>query len=179
MKRENLRKVAEELIWYGGKDEDGRWPIFICVDFDYTITKKGSWRTGIFIENPHCFETLRKWAEKYNCKYCLDTMRGARGAEGPIEFCRENGIEFAGIGINPYQHFGEGMTTKCWGVYIIDDRNPTCLVWPEDGDRPYVDWYKIDEVMTPILEELSALLPEMEEEVLYEKAMVESASTRK
>lgn len=52
IKKENLAKIAEELIWYGGKSPDGRWEIFICVDFDYTLTCKGSWTTGKFVENP-------------------------------------------------------------------------------------------------------------------------------
>ena len=168
---QNLRKIAEELIWYGAKTEDGRWPIFISIDFDYTITCKGSWTTGKFVENPGCFETLKRWAKDYNCRYCLNTMRTGEGLEKAVKWCNDNGIEFFGVGRNPHQM--EGQNQKVWGVFSIDDINAgSPLVFPEDGDRPYVDWKGIDEWLTPILNDISVLVKEMEEEVLAKKEEV-------
>ena len=173
MKKENLRRIAEELIWYGGKSDDGRWQIFITLDFDYTITCKGSWVSGKFVANPHAFETLRKWSENYNCKYCLNTMRDESNVGGAVEFCNQNGLEFIGVGKNPYQDIEGGNTNKVWGVFDIDDINAcTKLVYPEGDGRPYVDWYAIDEELTPVLDMLAQLLPEMEEEVLETKRKV-------
>jgi len=46
------------------------------------------------------------------------------------------------------------------------------LVYPEGDGRPYVDWCAIDEELTPILDMLAQLLPEMEDEVLEAKRKV-------
>lgn len=168
---QNLRKIAEELIWYGGKTEDGRWPIFINLDFDYTITCKGSWVSGKFVENPGCFEILKRWEKDYNCKYCLNTMRTGEGRDKAVKWCRENGLEFFGIGRNPYQE--EEQVSKTWGVFSIDDINAgSPLIFPENGDRAYVDWKGIDEWLTPMLSDISVLLKEMEKEVLENKEKV-------
>ena len=173
IKKENLAKIAEELIWYGGKSPDGRWEIFICVDFDYTLTCKGSWTTGKFVENPGCFEILDKWAKEFNCKYVLDTMRSGDRALEAANWCEEHGLNFIGINKNPYQDEGEYSTRKSWCAYSIDDHNLGCpLVYPEDGGRPYVDWYEIDKEMRKILRPLSELLNEMEDSVLAVKAEV-------
>ena len=173
MRKENLRRIAEELIWYGGKSDDGRWQIFINLDFDYTLTCKGSWVSGKFVANPNAFETLAKWSDRYNCKYFLNTMRGPDTIGSVVDWCRSNGLEFIGIWSNPYQDTGEGCTRKCWGVFNIDDINAGAkLVCPDGDGRPYVDWNALDEEMTPILEMLSELLPEMDEEVLETKRRV-------
>lgn len=173
LNRENLEKIAEELIWYGGKSADGRWEIFIGVDFDYTMTCKGSWTTGKFIENPGCFEVLDAWAKEFNCKYVLDTMRSGERANEAAAWCSEHGLELIGINRNPYQSTDYGETRKTWCAYSIDDHNLGCpLIYPEDGGRPYVDWIEVDKQMREILQPLSELLNEMEESVLAVKADV-------
>ena len=175
MIRDNLRKIAEELIWYGGKSPDGRWEIYIGIDFDYTLTCKGSWTTGKFIENPDCFKILDNWAKEFNCKYVLDTMRAGERADEAAEWCRQHGLELIGINKNPYQDKTEEATNKTWCAYSIDDHNLGCpLVYPDDGGRPYVDWHEVDKQMREILQPLSELLVEMETDVLSVKAEIMS-----
>ena len=175
--KKNLAKIAEELIWYGGKSPDGRWEIFIGLDFDYTLTCKGSWTTGKFVENPGCFEILDKWAKEFNCKYVLDTMRGGDRALEAAEWCNEHGLEFIGINTNPYQDQDGESTNKTWCAYSIDDHNLGCpLIYPE-GDRPYVDWKEVDKQMREILQPLSELLNEMADSVLAVKASVMGQKT--
>lgn len=174
LEKENLRRIAEELIWYGSKSENGKWEIYICVDFDYTLTCKGAWTTGKFIENPGCFDILKRWAKDYNCKYVLDTMRGGERLLEAVKWCNENGIEFVGLNRNPHQDKDGESSNKAWCAYSIDDHNLGCpLVYPEGDGRPYVDWNCVDKMMTEILDPLSELLVEMEEEVLTVKAEVE------
>ena len=169
----NVDNICEELILYGEKDEKtGRWPIYIVVDFDYTLTKESSWENGTFTANDHCFEVLLKWQEKYGAKYILETMRGPERIQPAIDFCKENGLEFYGIGRNPLQDRDGDKTCKAWGVFDIDDRNLGAYLVTPDNARPYVDWYSTEKYGDKILELIYNRLPEMEEEVLKKKALL-------
>lgn len=57
----NVDAICEEILWYSTKNEDGKYRIPIVLDFDFTCTKKSSWINETWEENPHCFETLKKW----------------------------------------------------------------------------------------------------------------------
>lgn len=171
--KKNLEKIAEELIWYGGKSPDGRWKIFICVDFDYTLTCKGSWVTGNLVENPGCFDILKAWEKEFNCKFVLDTMRSGEKAMEAAAWCEEHGLHLIGINQNPYQEEDYATTRKTWCAYSIDDHNLGCpLIYPEGGGRPYVNWIEVDKQMREILQPLSELLNELEDSVLAVKADV-------
>ena len=125
MKREeinmNVDKICEELIWYGKKFEDGRFGIFVIVDFDFCITKTSSWLHGTFTENDHCFETMKKWEKEFGVKFILETMRGEKYIQPAIDFCKENGIEFFGIGSEAHTHPMSGLRsgTAChyWEIF--------------------------------------------------------------
>lgn len=167
----NVDKICEELIWYGKKFEDGRFGIYIIVDYDFCLTKASSWLHGTYIENDHCFEIMKRWEKDYNVKFILETMRGKKNIQPAIDFCKSKGIEFFGIGRNPLQDSDGDLSCKCWGVFDIDDRNACIpLVCPENG-RPYVDWVKVDIIMTPILAKIAKRLPEIEERVLEAKRL--------
>jgi hypothetical protein len=98
-------------------------------------------------------------------------MRGEKHIQPAIDFCKSKGIEFFGVGRNPLQDSDGDLSCKCWGVYDIDDRNAGIpLVCPEKG-RPYVDWKKLDEMMTPILAQIAKRIPEVEERVLEAKRL--------
>ena len=169
----NVDKICEELIWYGKKFENGKYGIYIVIDFDFTITKASSWLHGTFTENDHCIETMKKWEKEFGVKFILETMRGEKHIQPAIDFCKSKGIDFFGIGRNPLQDSDGDLSCKCWGVYDIDDRNMGIpLVCPEK-ERPYVDWKKLDEMMTPILEKISKRIPEVEERVLEAKRLAQ------
>jgi hypothetical protein len=168
----NVDKICEEIVWYSRKDEEtGMWIIPVVIDFDFTITKESSWLKGTFTENDHCIETMHKWEKEYGVKFILETMRGESHIKPALDFCKSKGINFFGIGRNPLQDSDGDLSCKCWGVYNIDDRNMGIpLVCPEDG-RPYVDWKKLDEIMTPILAQIAKRIPEVEERVLEAKRL--------
>ncbi len=164
----NVDKICEEIIWYSKKDEKtGKWIIPILCDFDFTLTKTSSWLKGTFIENDHCFETMKKWEDEFGVKFILETMRGKKNIKPAIDFCKSKGVEFFGIGHNPLQVKGE--TCKTWALWCIDDRNAgTFLETPKDG-RPYVNWKLLDYYMTPILRKVCKRIAEVEERVLNAK----------
>ena len=169
----NVDKICEELIWYGKKFENGKYGIYVIVDFDFTITKASSWLHGTFTENDHCIEIMKKWEKEFNVKFILETMRGEKHIQPAVDFCKSKGIEFFGIGRNPLQDSDGDLSCKCWGVFDIDDRNMGIpLICPEK-ERPYVDWKSLDERMTPILEKISKRLIEVEERVLEAKRLAQ------
>jgi hypothetical protein len=170
----NVDNYCEEIIWYSKKDEKtGKWIIPIVIDFDYCITKESSWLNGTFTENPGCFDVLRRWADEFGVVYILETMRGPSRVQPAVDYCKDNGIEFFGIGRNPLQADDEDATCKCWGLFDIDDRNAgTFLKFPSDK-RPYIDWELMGMWLSPILKQICQRLPEMEDDVLGRKAEVE------
>ena len=170
----NVDNICEEIIWYGEKDEKtGKFGIYIILDFDYTLTKISSWANGTFEENDKCFEILKRWEEEFGCKYILETMRAGDNVKPAVDFCKSKGLEFFGIGRNPLQDRDGDTTCKCWGIFNIDDRDVMIpLIHPKDS-RPYVNWELIDAYLTPILRKIAKRLPEMEDEILKKKAMVE------
>lgn len=167
----NVDKICEELIWYGKKFDDGKYGIYIIVDFDFTITKESSWLKGTFTENDHCIETMKKWENEFGVKFILETMRGEKHIQPAIDFCKSKGIEFFGIGRNPLQDSDGDLSCKCWGVFDIDDRNCMIpLIHPKNA-RPYVNWEILDYYMTPILRKIQKRMGEVEERVLEAKRL--------
>lgn len=167
----NVDKICEELIWYGKKNDNGKYEIYIVIDFDFTITKESSWQKGTFTENDHCIETMHKWEKEFGVKFILETMRGKKHIQPAIDFCKSKGINFFGIGRNPLQDSDGDLSCKCWGVFDIDDRN--CMIplkYPKNG-RPYVNWEMLDIYMSPILRKICKRLEEVEERVLEAKRL--------
>ena len=166
----NVDAICEEILWYSTKNEDGKYRIPIVLDFDFTCTKKSSWINETWEENPHCFETLKKW-EKLGCVFILDTMRGKSKIK-PAIWLYKNGVNVYGIGRNPDQDSDGDASTKAWGVFSIDDRNVGSFLVYEEGERPYIDWFMTDTYLTPILKKIQLRLPELEEEVIRKKKEV-------
>lgn len=161
----NVKDICKEIIWYSSKNENGRYRIPIALDFDYTCTKKSSWLDGTWVENPFCFETLKKWSN-LGCVFILDTMRGEKNIQPAIEWLTDNGIELYGINHNPDQGFTNDCSNKVWAVFSIDDRNVGTFLIRERDERPYIDWVAMDANLTPILEEVYKELPKLEQEVI-------------
>lgn len=151
--------VIDEILYYGERDGNGRWIIPIAVDWDYTLTKCSSWKNGEMILNEEAFPIMRRWIDKYNVGFILDTMRHDAILEEPLEILKENGIKLYGIRKNPQQDKDGNSVPKCFAIMSIDDRNlGSPLKWHNDCDRPYVDWTEIDRIGTPILEHISEKL---------------------
>ena len=122
----NVDKICEEIIWYSKRDEKtNKFCIPIVIDFDFTITKESSWLKGTFTENDHCFDIMKKWENDFGVKFILETMRGEENIKPAIEFCKQNGIEFYGIGRNPLQDSGPGSSCKVWAIWSIDEPKRT------------------------------------------------------
>ena len=151
--------IIDEILYYGERSKNGRWIIPIAVDWDFTITSCSSWKEGTMEINYKAFKVMKRWIEDYNVGFILDTMRHDGILEEPLKILRENGIELYGIRKNPQQDKDGNEVTKAWAVFSIDDRNVgTPVIMAEGCNRPSVDWDKVDEIMTPILEEISATL---------------------
>lgn len=119
------------------------------IDFDGTLAKHKY--PDIGDEVPHAFLFCHLF-QKAGIKLILYTMRSeAMYINGrligdkltpAIEWCKERGLEFWGVNINPEQKDWT-ISTKSYASKTIDDNNAGCpLIYPEN-DRPYVDWLKI------------------------------------
>jgi hypothetical protein len=148
--------IVREILYYGEKSEDGKWVIPIGVDWDFTITRCSSWEEGIMDVNMEAFEIMKRWSKDYNVGWILDTMRPDDLLKEPLEILKENGVELYGIRRNPQQSQNSNSVPKCWCLFHLDDRNiGTPLMMSEGCDRPCVDWKKVDEITSPILQEIS------------------------
>lgn len=174
MEKMNIDKWCEEIIWYFPKNENGEYQIPIALDFDYTCTKKSSWIEGTWEENPHCFETLKKWQD-LGCVFILNTFRNKEFAKKPTEWLKKNGIDIYGVGRHPMQSTNEGDSQKVWCIFNIDDMNVGTFLVCEPNERPYVNWEMTDAYLTPIIEKIRKRLPELEPSILKAKAKVAAA----
>lgn len=151
--------LVDEILFYGERSEDGRWIIPIEVDWDYTLTKCSSWESGEMNLNDEAFEVMRRWSKEYNVGWILNSMRHDEILKEPLEILEKKGIKLYGIRKNPTQDKDGNSVTKCFAIMSIDDRNlGIFLKWYNDCNRPYVDWKRVDEVGSPLLEYISKQL---------------------
>jgi hypothetical protein len=61
-----------------------------------------------------------------------------------VEFCRQNGVEFAGVNTNPGQERWT-LSPKAYCQLYIDDAALGCPLRenPKMGGRPFVDWSQV------------------------------------
>lgn len=145
--------LVDEILFYSERSYDGRWIIPIEVDWDYTLTKCSSWESGEMILNDLGFEVMKKWQEKYNVGWILNSMRNDELLKEPMQILKERGINVYGVRKNPLQAKDENEVTKSFAIMCVDDRNINSPIrWHEDCERPYVDWDEIDKCATPILD---------------------------
>lgn len=179
MNKDNINKMnvdgwCEEIIWYFPKNDNGEYQIPIALDFDYTCTKKSSWLEGTWEENPHCFETLKKW-QNMGCVFILNTFRNAEFAKKPVEWLESNGIHVYGVGKHPIQKIEDGESNKIWSIFNIDDMNVGTFLVCNKNERPYVDWELMDMYLTPIIEKMRNRIPQIEKDILEIKKKCASA----
>lgn len=119
----------------------------IVVDFDGTVVKHHYPEIGETI--PHCIETLKKWSDN-GVGIILDTMRSGKDLEAAKEWFKDNDIHLYGVGSDPKQKEWTD-SPKAYGILSVDDRNLGVPLVFEEGERPYVDWDKIDKEYSEII----------------------------
>lgn len=126
----------------------------ISVDFDGTLCFPHSY-PYIIDENKPAFDVLKKW-QKMGCMILLNTMRGGKELKEAIDWCKERGFVFDGIGRNPTQdEWCQPDVFKIYSVIDVDDRNAGCpLIGEETDGRGWVDWKEIDRICTPKIEKM-------------------------
>lgn len=145
--------IIDDILMFSVRDNNGRWIIPISVDWDYTLTKSSDIKTGKFELNEYGFTVLKKWQEKYNVGIILNTLRHESELDEPLEIFTKKGIEIYGIGRNPDQDRDGNIVNKCFSVFDIDDRDVGIPVYIEENrKRPYVNWEKVEEILTPLLD---------------------------
>lgn len=131
---------------------NNKYIISCLVDFDGTIVKHRFPLIGEPV--PHALDLMREYTQKYNCGWILDTMRSGKLLQDAVQWCEERGMKFYGIGTNPIQKTWTD-SSKAYGIFSIDDRNLGVPLIMEKGCRPRVDWKKIDEEYSPLIEKIS------------------------
>lgn len=151
--------IVDEILYYSERSQDGRWIIPIEVDWDYTLTKCSSWESGEMVINYDAFEIMKRWIRDYNVGWILNTLRHNEILSEPLDILKENGINLYGLRKNPKQDRQDNEVTKSFAIMSIDDRNlGVPHEWLEGCSRPHVDWKKVDEIATPILEHIAKQL---------------------
>ena len=115
----------------------------ICVDFDGTCVKHEYPNVGADIGAVPVLKELV--ANGHDL--IIFTMRSGKQLEEAVKYCKDNGVIFYGVQINPSQ---TQWTTspKAYDELIIDDAAAGCpLVYPGGVVRPYVDWIVIQEII--------------------------------
>lgn len=77
----------------------------------------------------------------------LFTMRDGKELNDAINWFKNNDIKLWGVQYNPTQKSWT-KSNKCYANLYIDDAALGCpLIHPENGDRPYVDWTRVREIL--------------------------------
>ena len=132
----------------------------ICVDFDGTCVRHEFPKVGQTVEG--AAEVLQELVKEGH-KLILFTMRANRPVGGntgdsdiqdvtgnflddAIQWFAENNVPLYGIQTNPNQYKWT-TSPKAYGHLYIDDAALGCpLIFPE-GERPYVDWKRVREIL--------------------------------
>lgn len=114
----------------------------ICIDFDGTCVTHDYPRVG---KDIGAVSVLKELVESGH-NLILFTMRDKATLEDATHWFGDNGIKLYGRQYNPTQ---QNWTTsnKCFGSLYIDDAALGIpLIYPK-GERPYVDWKKVREML--------------------------------
>lgn len=127
-------------------------PVVIAIDCDGTIMEHRYPNLGPPV--PGAFEWMKKFQDS-GAKLILYTMRSDKELFEAVKYCKDFGITFWGININPEQKEWTS-SPKTWAHIYIDDHGVFCpLLQPDITRRAYVDWSKVGpEVMQQITERL-------------------------
>jgi hypothetical protein len=121
--------------------------MIISVDFDGTCVTHEFPYVGRDIGS---VPVLKELVENGN-QLILFTMRSDNNKgnflKDAVSWFSENGIPLYGIQTNPSQSSWTS-SPKAYAEMYIDDASLGCpLIYPENGERPYVDWVKVREIL--------------------------------
>ena len=109
----------------------------IACDFDGTIVRHEFPAIGDPV--PHALESIRQ-LEADGHQIILYTMRSGKYLQDAQTYLWSNQIRLWGINEDPGQK-GWTDSPKAYANLYIDDAGLGCpLIWPVNGERPYVDW---------------------------------------
>ena len=119
--------------------------LIIAVDFDGTVVTHEYPKVGRFIGAESVLSDL----VTQGAKLILWTMRSGEQLEDAVRWFEERKIPLYGVNKNPTQHTWTS-SNKCYAHLFIDDASlgiPLCEGLR--GERPYVDWDKVRELIWP------------------------------
>ena len=120
--------------------------ITIAVDFDGTIVTHEYPRIGKPV--PYALEVMETLINKYNVRLILWTMRSGDYLKQAVDYVESNGIKLFDANKNVEQ-LAWTDSPKCYANAYIDDAAVGCpLIYPENGERPYVDWLAVYRALT-------------------------------
>lgn len=115
----------------------------IAIDFDGTCVTHEYPKTG---KDIGAIFVLKKLIDNGH-NLILYTMRSGEGLENALQWFISNEITLHGIQYNPTQASWT-CSNKCYAHLYIDDAALGCpLIYPTTG-RPYVDWKKVEQILT-------------------------------
>lgn len=114
----------------------------IAVDFDGTIVTHEYPKIGSDIG---AFEVLKE-LQAAGHRLILFTMRSGRQAVEAVQFCRERGVEFWAVNVNPSQA-AWSASRKVYAHTYIDDAALGCPLISVELGRPHVDWVRVREML--------------------------------
>jgi hypothetical protein len=122
------------------KSNDG---LIIAVDFDGTCVTHEFPKVGRYIGAQPVLQRL----VASGAKIILWTMRSGDGLRDAVAWFEAHGIQLYGIQRNPTQD-GWTDSPKCYAKLYIDDAALGCPLLPGlKGERPFVDWRKVEELL--------------------------------
>lgn len=119
--------------------------MLIAVDFDGTCVTHDYPLVG---EDVGAVPVLKKLVKKGHSLILL-TMRSGEELEDAIEWFEKKEIDLYGVNKDPEQHEWTS-SPKCYAKLYIDDCGINVpLIYDEEmSDRPFVDWNKIEEILS-------------------------------
>jgi hydroxymethylpyrimidine pyrophosphatase-like HAD family hydrolase len=118
--------------------------MIVAVDFDGTVVKHEYPKVG---EN--CIgavETLKRLVENKH-DIILWTMRHGKELQDAIDWYKKHEIPLYGVNCNPSQSEWT-KSPKAYAQLYIDDAALGCPLDYVMNGRPFVDWFKIQEILT-------------------------------
>lgn len=114
----------------------------IAVDFDGTVVRHKYPEIGE--EIPHAVEVLKR-LNKNGVRVIVWSMRcGKYLDEDAFKWFEERGVVVWAYNQNPEQESWT-KSPKCYAHLYIDDAALGCpLIYPKNGERPFVDWLEVE-----------------------------------
>ena len=116
--------------------------MIIAVDFDGTCVTHAYPNEG---DDIGAVPILRKILEKGN-EIILYTMRSGKALDDAMQWFLRNDLRLYGVQYNPTQAQWTS-SNKCYAQLYIDDAALGCPLIKKEGERPYVDWQKVEKML--------------------------------